>query len=216
MANRLAEYRKSSLGDLLQAHLSMQAAIDSLPDPVIIFGVGGDLQNVNHAAGTLLGLSADTAVKEPLKRAHESVRMVLERVRSHVLSGKGAYISKGFEEAVQLPSLMGDRYFLPRGAPVYETRGVVIGATVILQDVTRLRRFEVPGDGQDRVVVDEPRGPRRDGGVADGNTGRQPAHGDHRPRGIAAFPQHARRADDRAGDRAAGKIQRNDSGSART
>ena len=37
MAARLAEYRKSSLGDLLQAHLSMQAAIDSLPDPVVIF-----------------------------------------------------------------------------------------------------------------------------------------------------------------------------------
>jgi signal transduction histidine kinase len=37
---------------------------------------------------------------------------------------------------------MGDRYFLPRGAAVYETRGVVTGATVILQDVTRLRRFE--------------------------------------------------------------------------
>ena len=37
---------------------------------------------------------------------------------------------------------MGDRYFLPRGTPVYETRGVIVGATVILQDVTRLRRFE--------------------------------------------------------------------------
>ena len=33
MAARLAEYRKSSLGDLLQAHLSMQAAIDSLAGP---------------------------------------------------------------------------------------------------------------------------------------------------------------------------------------
>jgi signal transduction histidine kinase len=63
-------------------------------------------------------------------------------VRSHVLSGKGAYVPRGFEDAVQLPSLMGDRYFLPRGAPVYETKGVVVGATVILQDVTRLRRFE--------------------------------------------------------------------------
>ena len=142
MAGRLAEYRKSSLGDLLQAHLSMQAAIDSLPDPVVIFSVGGDLQNVNRAAETLLGLSSETGVKEPLKRVHESVRVVLERVRSHVLSGKGAYNPRGFEDAVQLPSLMGDRYFLPRGAPVYETRGVVIGATVILQDVTRLRRFE--------------------------------------------------------------------------
>lgn len=142
MAARLGDYRKSSLGDLLRAHLSMQAAIDSLPDPVAIFSVGGDLQNVNHAAETLLGLSAETGVKEPLKRVHESIRVVLERVRSHVLSGKGAYVPRGFEDAVQLPSLIGDRYFVPRGAPVYETRGVVIGATVILQDVTRLRRFE--------------------------------------------------------------------------
>jgi signal transduction histidine kinase len=142
MAVRLAEYRKSSLGDLLQAHLSMQSAIDSLPDPVVIFSVGGDLQNVNRAAETLLGLSAEGGAKEPLKRVHESIRVVLERVRSHVLSGKGAYVPRGFEDGVQLPSLMGDRYFLPRGAPVYETRGVVIGATVILQDITRLRRFE--------------------------------------------------------------------------
>ena len=44
------------LGELLQAHLSMQAAIDSLPDPVVIFAVGGDLQNVNQAAQTLLGV----------------------------------------------------------------------------------------------------------------------------------------------------------------
>src|SRR4249919_830446 len=63
MAARLAEYRKSSLGDLLQAHLSMQAAIDSLPDPVVIFAVGGELQNANQAAQTLLGLTSDTGVK---------------------------------------------------------------------------------------------------------------------------------------------------------
>jgi two-component system, NtrC family, sensor histidine kinase KinB len=142
MAARLGEYRKSSLGDLLQAHLSMQAAIDSLPDPVVIFAVGGDLQNVNQAAQTLLGLISETGVKEPLKAVDASVRSVLERMRSHVLSGKGAYNPRGFEDAVQLPTVLGDRYFLPRAAPVYETRGVVVAATVILQDVTRLRRFE--------------------------------------------------------------------------
>jgi signal transduction histidine kinase len=142
MASRLADYRKSSLGELLQAHLSMQAAIDSLPDPVVIFSVEGNLQNVNHAAETLLGLTTDTGSKEPLKSVNESVRAVLERVRSHVLSGKGAYVPRGFEDAAQLPTLLGDRYFLPRGAAVYETRGVIVGATVMLQDVTRLRRFE--------------------------------------------------------------------------
>ncbi len=142
MAARLAEYRKSSLGDLLQAHLSMQAAIDSIPDPVAIFSVEGSLQNVNHAAETLLGLRTDSSSKDPLKSVHASTSAVIERVRSHVLSGKGAYSPRGFEDAVQLTTLLGDRYFLPRGAPVYETRGVVVGATVILQDVTRLRRFE--------------------------------------------------------------------------
>jgi signal transduction histidine kinase len=142
MAARLGEYRKSSLGELLQAHLSMQAAIDSLPDPVAIFNVEGNLQNVNHAAETLLGLRSESGSKEPLKNVDASTRTVLERVRSHVLSGKGTFVPRGFEDAVQLPTLLGDRYFLPRGAPVYESRGVIVGATVILQDVTRLRRFE--------------------------------------------------------------------------
>jgi signal transduction histidine kinase len=142
MAARLAEYRKSSLGELLQAHLSMQAAIDSLPDPVVIFAVGGELQNVNQAAQTLLGLSSESGQKEPLKAVDAAVRNVLERMRSHVLSGKGAYSPRGFEDAVRLSTVLGDRYFLPRATPVYETRGVIVGATVILQDVTRLRRFE--------------------------------------------------------------------------
>ena len=141
MAGRLAEYRKSSLGELLQAHLSMQAAIDSLPDPVAVFGVEGNLQNVNQAAESLLGLRAEGA-KEPLKAVDPSTRSVLERMRSHVLSGKGTFVPRGFEDAVQLSTLLGDRYFLPRATPVYESRGVIVGATVFLQDVTRLRRFE--------------------------------------------------------------------------
>jgi len=142
MAARLTEYRKSSLGELLQAHLSMQAAIDSLPDPVAIFSVEGYLQNVNRAAETLLGLKSDSGAKEPLKGVDPATRGMLERVRSHVLSGKGAFSPRGFEDAAQLNTLLGNRYFLPRGAPVYEARGVIVGATVILQDVTRLRRFE--------------------------------------------------------------------------
>ena len=142
MAARLAEYRKSSLGDLLQAHLSMQAAIDSLPDPVAIFNIDGNLQNVNRAAETLIGLRTDSGAKEPFKTVDVATRAVLERMRSHVLSGKGAFNPKGFEDAVQLPTMLGDRYFLPRATPVYESRGVIVGATVLLQDVTRLRRFE--------------------------------------------------------------------------
>src|SRR5581483_9061092 len=106
--------------------------------PVAIFSVEGYLQNVNQAAETLLGLKTDSGAKEPLKDVDPATRAVLERVRS----GKGAFNPRGFEDAAPLSTLLGDRYFLPRGAPVYEARGVIVGATVILQDVTRLRRFE--------------------------------------------------------------------------
>jgi two-component system, NtrC family, sensor histidine kinase KinB len=39
-------------------------------------------------------------------------------------------------------SAEGDRYLLPRATPVYEPRRGIVGATVILQDVTRPRRFD--------------------------------------------------------------------------
>lgn len=142
MASRLSEYRNSSLGELLQVQQAAQAAIDSLPDPVVVFGVAGDVRNVNRAAETLLRLVLESDTIDPLKEVDISVRMVLERLRSHVLGGKGPYTPKGFDEAIRVSSSEGDRYLLPRAIPVYEPRGGIVGTTVILQDVTRLRRFD--------------------------------------------------------------------------
>src|SRR6266849_806328 len=142
MANHLSEYRNSSLGELLQTQQAAQAAIDSLPDPVVVFGVAGDVRNVNRAAETLLGLVLESDSTDPLKEVDISVRTVLERLRYHVLGGKGPYTPKGFEEAICVSSSEGDRYLLPRAIPVYEAQGGIVGATIILQDVTRLRRFD--------------------------------------------------------------------------
>jgi signal transduction histidine kinase/HAMP domain-containing protein len=142
MASHLDEYRNSSLGELLHAQESLQAAIDSLPDPVVVFGVSGDMRNVNRAAELLLGLHIETATKDPLQDTDPSVRAVLERLRTHVLSGNGPVLPKGFEDAIRVPAREGDTYLLPRATPVYEMGGTLIGATVILQEVTRLRRFD--------------------------------------------------------------------------
>jgi signal transduction histidine kinase len=51
-------------------------------------------------------------------------------------------VPKGFEEAVRAELREGDRYLLPRASPVYSEEGAVIGVSVILQDVTRLMRFD--------------------------------------------------------------------------
>jgi NtrC-family two-component system sensor histidine kinase KinB len=142
MAGHLDEYRRSSLGELLQVQQASQAAIDSLPDPVVVFGVEGDVRTVNGAAETLLGLALEASPTDPLMNTAPAVRVVLERLRAHVLSGKGPYTPKGFEEAIRVSSAAGDRYLLPRATPVYEPRRGIVGATVLLQDVTRPRRFD--------------------------------------------------------------------------
>ena len=53
----------------------------------------------------------------------------LERVRVHVVGGRGAYGPKGFEEALPV----GDHIFLPRAAPIYDDA----------REVTGWRSFEV-------------------------------------------------------------------------
>ncbi|HEY6002701.1 MAG TPA: ATP-binding protein [Anaeromyxobacter sp.] len=140
MADRLAEYRKSSLGELLLAQQASQAAIESLPDPVLVVDAGGSVLNQNGAAETVLKLGG--AGGGSLAALDPELRAVVERVRQHVLSGRGAYAPRGFEEAVRVPSSEGDRHLLPRATPLYSEEGGIVGATIVLQDVTRLMRFD--------------------------------------------------------------------------
>lgn len=141
LAERLLEYRKSSLGDLLQAQQASQAAIDSLNDPVLILGANGQILNVNRSAeNTLEIFSSDSP--DPLKSLGPLMSSVLLRVCNHVLGGKGPYIPGGLEEAVQLRLIDGEHYFLPRANPIYDDKGIISGATIVLQDVTQLHRFD--------------------------------------------------------------------------
>lgn len=141
MAQRLAEYRSSSLGELLQAQQSAQAVIDALPDPVIILKLDGALLNVNRAAESLLGISAD-APPDSLATADPIVRDTIARMRQHVLDGKGAYVPKSLDESIAINTREGPRQLLPRANPVQGEEGGVAGIGVVLQDVTRLRRFD--------------------------------------------------------------------------
>lgn len=142
MADHLKRYRKSSLGELLTAQHAAQSAIDSLPDPVVIFGTRGAPTSVNRAAESLLFEDLGLHPAAALSHVPEAVREVLLRLQRHVLSGQGAWLPKDFGEAVSVKAPDGERYLLPRATPLLGEKGEVQGATIILQDVTRLRRFD--------------------------------------------------------------------------
>jgi signal transduction histidine kinase len=140
MADRIEEYRQSSLGELVQAQQASQAAIDSLPDPVLVFAPDGAVVTANRTAEALLGAREGEPLR--LEAADAPLREAIETVRNHVLQGKGSWAPRGFEEAVSIPREGGERSFVPRGEPVHEPGGGIVAATVVLQDVTRLRRFD--------------------------------------------------------------------------
>ncbi len=142
MAERLERYRASSLGELLQAQQAAQAAIDSLPDPVVMMDARGKLSGHNLAAAQLLGVDLEKSDGELPAAADPAIRAALDRFRNHAISGKGSYLPRGFEDAIRLITSAGDRVFLPRATPIYGESGEVSGAAVVFQDVTRLFRAD--------------------------------------------------------------------------
>ena len=159
MAEHLQRYRNSSLGELLATQHAAQSTIDSIPDPVILFDSAGGVLSTNQAAESVLGVDPSGTSMEPIGRLDPSLRSVLERVRGHVLSGKGSYSPRDFTEAQRIESIDGHRYVLPRATPLYDVHGGLQGATVILQDVTRLRRFDELKDDLVATVAHELRTP---------------------------------------------------------
>src|SRR2546425_4459330 len=135
MADRLREYRTSSLGELLQAQQASQAAIDSLPDPVLVLSPEGKVLKVNQAAENLLGVEVG---RDPLSGLPPALREAIDKVRAHIFGGRGAYAPRGLEEAIRVEGDGGGRALLPRATPLYSEQGNVTGATIVLQDVTRL------------------------------------------------------------------------------
>jgi signal transduction histidine kinase len=142
MADRLAEYRRSSLGELIQAQQAAQAAIDSLPDPVLVLDAGARLLNLNRAAEVLLRVGPGGGTGTPLHALEPVLRDRIEAIRAHVLAGKGAVVPRGLDEAIRVDLLDGPHRLLPRATALYSEEGAVTGVTVVLQDVTRLVRFD--------------------------------------------------------------------------
>jgi signal transduction histidine kinase len=91
----------------------------------------------------MLGIDPERSPSEIYAGTDPAVRAVIDRLRAHVLGGKGAYVPKGFEEAVRVAGAReGERILLPRATPIYDEEGAVTGAAIVLQDSTRLFRFD--------------------------------------------------------------------------
>ncbi|HET6347086.1 MAG TPA: HAMP domain-containing protein, partial [Myxococcota bacterium] len=142
MAGRLQEYRNSSLGELLEAQQAAQAVIESLPDPILVVHQDGQITHANHAAQQLFAMADTPARNLDALTNDAALTERLTRVFRHTATGHGPYQPRGFDDAIRVSSSDGERYLLPRSMPLHSALGAVSGSTLVLQDVTRLRRID--------------------------------------------------------------------------
>ena len=132
MATKLREFRRLDHDKLARSQQTTQMAIDSLPDAVCVIGPGGAVEISNRTAAAHFGLSPGATVSGLglpwLSNLHDAV----------MRDGK-APEPQGYKTAVQLFDEGEERFLLPRAVPMFDDLHRIIGVTVILVDVTRLR-----------------------------------------------------------------------------
>jgi signal transduction histidine kinase len=151
MASRLREYRDSDRQRLLRVHRTTQMAVDSLPDAVLVVTPQGSVELANGAARRLFGV----AEMDNLSKVADGVLEGM--VREAVKTGQPVE-PKSYASALQVFD-GGEKFFLPKALPILEGTGNVAGVTVVLADITQMRRLEEIRTGALSVVSHELRTP---------------------------------------------------------
>ncbi|MGB8223080.1 MAG: ATP-binding protein [Polyangiales bacterium] len=137
MAARLAQYRQSSIGELLDANNRLESVMDSLADAVVVYDLDGAPIACNEVATRILGTEKPRLDDLP-EALEDAVHDAFDRVRQ---SGE-MFEPASLDAAVEVPGVPAPRWVLVSATPVRTRSEVLSGVTVAMRDVTRSRRIE--------------------------------------------------------------------------
>ncbi len=139
MAERLRQLRRSDLGKIVVAQQTTEAAIDSLYDPVLVTDAQGKVTKLNRAAEGIFGDEAGVTGRSisEVSRDNRIVAAVAE-----ALSEQCAVSSENVAAALPLKVDGAERAFRLRATPVRDEGRQLLGAVVLLEDITHLREVD--------------------------------------------------------------------------
>ncbi len=152
MAERLREFRRIDHERLQRTQETTQLAIDSLPDAVFVIRPGGIIEISNRTAQSHFSVAPGVTLPSlGLKW--------LDRIYTQVCATREPCDPQGYQSAIQLFENGQERFLLPRAVPMMNTQRQLMGVTVILVDVTRLRHADELKSGLVSTVSHELRTP---------------------------------------------------------
>ena len=132
MARTIREFQQAGTARLVRAQQTAQATIDSFPDPVVVVDPDGAVERANPAARRLLHVtSTDGSVPW-------AAPPLLKPALTEVLGGRPDHLPTSLDHALCLRDDGQERFFLPRVLAIRGDDGL-LGAAVVLQDVTKFR-----------------------------------------------------------------------------
>ena len=141
MAETLAEYRSSSLGELLEAKWTLEATLDALPDAVIVVEPDGRVVALNPPARAVLQSvdAGEVSRVEQLPLSPDHLAAVREALRGR----SGVKSHTEFNRTLGFTLDGSKRQFLLTAVPVPQFAPAdSFGAVIVLDDVTDVARLD--------------------------------------------------------------------------
>jgi NtrC-family two-component system sensor histidine kinase KinB len=149
MAARLRELRRTDKAKLIRTQRTTQLAVNSLPDAILIVSPEGVIELSNETAQRLFQLIPGQSVSA--SRQHG----LAELFRSVAEIGKPSEY-RGYESAIEVYDQGGQaKFFLPHAVPILDAEKHLLGVTLVLADVTNLRRLDEMKSGMLSLVSHE-------------------------------------------------------------
>ena len=139
MAERIRQLRQTDLGKVLIAQQTAEAVVDSLYDPVIVTDGDGRVQRINRAAEPLFGLEA-TVIGRPIDEVTNDPRLSMAVL--DVLESQKTVASEESAAVVALVVDGAERAFRQRATPMRDAENRLVGAVLLLEDITHLREID--------------------------------------------------------------------------
>lgn len=151
MASRLREFRRTDRAKLVRTQRTTQLAVNSLPDAIAIINPDGRIELANDAAQQLFGL-------RPQMNLSSATASGLEDLFKRAAVERRTVQSRGYDSAIQIFNGQ-ERFFLPTAVPIIDEDRQFAGVTLVLADVTNLRKLDEMKSGMLAVVSHELRTP---------------------------------------------------------
>jgi signal transduction histidine kinase len=131
MAGKLRAYRQLTSDQILQARQMTEITFSAFPDAIVVLSQDGQIDFKNPAADRLFVTLGKDYLPSPFMTEAE-----------RVLKGSPDYLPTDLARALCLHMDGKEMFILPRVIGMRDEHGTVLGAAVVLQDVTRFRLLD--------------------------------------------------------------------------